>query len=329
MSDSAAEDLSYDDQLEAAWDEHNKPEEEIEETEAPEAVEETTEEPEEATEEAEEPEEEPEADLLEPHQHWKEEDKALFRTLNRQQQEGYLDREKRFQRHYDSTASGFNQAKAAINEYQQMLSPLVQDWERQGLPPSQGLMRLVALEKDLRDNPAQALIRLAGERGVNLEQEYANQPYVDPQVRQVQEELRRVNEEMDKAKRYKEETLQQQQQASQDYAYQQLQTFANTKDDAGNQKYPYINDKTVMSVMGEAMETGQVTNLHDAYEAAMNHMRNHPFFKDQVSKQSDSVQAKVKKAKSASKVVRGETSAASITNQDADILQMLEDAGLE
>lgn len=311
-------------QLEAAWDaQQEASNEEPEATEAEEAPE---------APEADNPDEEPEAEELEqiePHQHWSNEDKEAFKTLSRPQQDAWVDRERRYSHQYDNTARELNSTKQAVGEFHNMISPLVEGWERHGFSPTQGLTRMVALERDLRNDPQAALLRLAKESGVDLEKVHAEQPYVDPQTRQLQEQLRKETEWRENFERQQEQTVQRQQQQVQQQALTQLENFASATDESGNLKYPYVQDKTVMEMMGESIRGGQAQNLPDAYEQAVNSLRSHPLFQEQAQQLSSDTQAKVKKARGASKVVRGDTATAENYDEDAAILKMLEDAGLE
>lgn len=332
MSESAA---SISDQIEEAYDAALQPVEEAP-VDPPETPPETPpeEEPQEIAAEAE---EEAEEELLEPQEHWGNEYKETFRTMNRAQQDRWLEREKMFEdkqrersEEYGRVNTELENSKAAISQFQNMISPLVSDWERQGLAPSQGLMRLVALEKDLRDNPATAVIRMAEQYGVNLEQEIANQPYIDPQTREMQRRVREQEEALETMKRQQTQAREQEQQRVQENAFRQLQAFAGTTDESGAPKYPYVNDPMVQTYMSDALAGGQANSLADAYEQAIGKMREHPFYRDQVQQSTQSTQKKVQRAKEASKVVRGDApEPITPTNEDAAILKMLEDAGLE
>ena len=320
--------------FEAAWAEANGEtiEPEAEKTEETAEVEESAEEesgeqPDDTaeTEEVEEVEEE----KLAPHQHWPAEIKETFAGMTRPQQETWMERERTFEQGFQAKAGELNGAKQAIDEFQGMISPLVDGWQRQGITPSAGLMKMVALERDLRENPAQALIGLASQVGVDLQQEVASQPYVDPQTKAIQNELRELKESREREQRETEQRTQLQQQYATENAKQQFFTFANATDESGKPKYPYVNTKEVMGFMGEAMQGGQFTTLEAAYEGAIAYMRNHPFYKDQVTDKTQSVKQKVERAKKASKTVESKANPGSTSaSLDAQIMEQLEAHGI-
>ena len=334
MADSAEALQTEDEALEAAWEaaeaaaqEAEQPEESPEET-----PEEPTEEPEEAPEEPEEEpeeeaEEEPEA-LLDPLHHWPEAQKAVFSTLTRTQQDERMERERQFERGFQEKQAELGNALKANEEFVSIINPVVENWQRLGMAPSQGLTRMVALEKDLSADPKAALLRLAETYGVDLPAAVADQPYVDPQTRQLQTQLRQQQETMENFQRQQEDFRRQQEQEAQDNAYRELQIFVDTQDDSGQPKYPFARDKQILTMMGEFIQAGQAQNLPDAYEQAVGTFKNHPVYQSQVQASQSSTQAKVQRAKNASKTTKGEQSNPSY-NEDAALLDQLGQMGYE
>ena len=314
------EDISLDDALANAWDDLEA---------QPEAVEEATEEVAEAPEEA-------APELMEPHAHWSEDYKNMFSALpSREHQEAVLQRERLFEQGISQKAAEAKQYQQVNQEFQQMISPLVQDWQRQGMTPSQGLMTLVALQNDLKSDPKAALVRLAQQQQVDLKSTWEEQPYVDPQTQQLQQMVQQQQQVLQNMQRQQQEQTQQaqlhQQQAVKNNAIQQLAAFASETDESGQLKYPYVKDKTVMEVMSESLTTGQSQSLEQAYSGAVSYLRGHPLFKDMVSQSSEEQAAKVQRAKQASKVAKGQhaSSAIEVDDLEADILKQLDAAGYE
>ena len=312
------EDISLDDALANAWDDL-------------EAVEEAGEEVAGESEEVAHVEE-----LMEPHAHWSEDYKSMFSALpTRAHQEAVLQRERLFEQGISQKAAEAKQHHQANQEFQQMISPLVQDWQRQGMTPSQGLMTLVALQNDLKTDPKAALVRLAQQQQIDLKSTWEEQPYVDPQTLQLQQTVQQQQQALENMQRQQYEQTQQaqlrQQQAVRNNAMQQLATFASETDENGQPKYPYVQDKTVMEVMSESLKTGQSQSLEQAYSGAVSYLRGHPLFKDMVSQSSEEQAAKVQRAKQASKVARGQhaSTAIEVDDLEADILKQLDEAGYE
>jgi hypothetical protein len=334
-----AEAVTFEEAAEAAWDEVHDQLEGVEDQPEVEQKAEQTAEPEQESEQPEaaqepadvtDPVDDTPEDLLEPQQHWPDNIKEVFTTFNRSQQEAWMERERLVQSGFEQRRAELENVKGAMTGFQELIAPLVPEWDRQALSPSAGVRRLVALEKDLRENPSQALTRLAQEYGVNLEQTIQDQPYVDPQTRALQTELQELKGWREEQERQRQQSAQQQQQAVQQQAVQQIQQYASLQDDSGNLKYPYITDDTVLIHMTNAVQSGQAVDVLSAYEVAMEKMKGHPFFKAQVQQQSKQAQATVQKAKNASKTVTGDAPTGSpTTNQDAETLRMLEEAGYD
>lgn len=321
-----------DEAFEAAWDEHNAPElEAVETPEAPEPPEtetaETAEVKETETGEVEEVEEV--EDLLEPHQNWPAETQELFRTFNRTQQDAWMERERQVQQGFQQKAAEHDNTRRAFTELQEMIAPFVPDWQRMGMTPTQGVMQMSAIYDGLRQDPANMLMQLANDFGVNLEEIFKEQPYVDPATRQLQNEFRQTQDELRRMRFEQEQAAQYQQQQAHVDAVEQVKHFASLKDDTGSLRYPYAMDKTVMQEMSAAIDSGRARDLHEAYDVAMAYMKSHPVFADQVKQKSSQTQAEVSKAKRASKTVEGDAPT-DIPNDDSDDRQLeklLEEAG--
>lgn len=323
---------NYEQAGEEAWDEHNsEPEAELEAE--PEAEPEEEAEPEAEAEAEPEAEEEPEAEpesKFHAQEHWNPEYKEAFASLDDKGRETLLNRERQYEHGIQQKSTELNQAKQATNYFQETLKPLVPDWTRQGLAPAQGFARMAAREADLREDPTKALLSLAQEFGVDLNKAHADQPYIDPQTRAAQDVARQAQEEVALMRREQEEGAQRQQQTLEQNASRQLQAFASTQDEAGQPKYPHVNDDLFRDMMVRTIQTGQANNLADAYESTQHYLRNHPLFKASVTDSTKETQARVNKAKSASKKVSGTTdNTKTKSNADADTLKLLEDAGFE
>lgn len=316
-------------QLGDAWDEvHGKSEEEApaetEETAEVETEEETEEEPVAEAEPEEEAEEEPEEDSLEPHAHWKNEYKDAFKGMPRGGQEAWLAREKEFEQGIQAKSAELNQASRSLNDIQQAVSPFVQTWQMKGITPYAGIQRALALANELDTNPEQALVSFARERGVNLESAIQEAPYQDPQLAQVERELRELKQQQENAQ-------QTQAQQADEALNRQLHDFKNDVDETGNPKHPHF--ERLFTPMANYMSTGQAQSLEQAYEMAAQYDP-----QIQTEKQGQSKVTKIQqkqkaadKAKVARKSVDSAQDGAKQRQQSVDemILEQLEAGGLE
>ena len=333
MSDALDEsvgDVSLDDQIAAELAQ-------LEPEDSGEASEEVSAEPSEPTAEVtEEPTEEPsepvEEEKLTPYDHWKAEYKETFNGMSRAQQEAWIAREREFDQGIQAKGQELGQAKRFVAELHSIIEPIANDWARQGLQPAAGIRRAIALKQALRDDPQKALLQLAQERGVDLQQTWAEQPYVDPKVQQLERQLT-------EQRRQQEEWLAQQEAQREQYAQQQRQqaeqqilTMAEAKSESGELLYPHMQH--VMGNMAQILNNGHANSLESAYHLAVQELRNHPVLRDVLQSQTkataESRKQEADKAKAASRAVESNTTGATSTPKslDQDILEALEANGI-
>lgn len=298
-------------------------EDEIEQPEAETAEAEEPEEQEEAA-EAEESEVEEESPPIEARHHWKAADKELFAEMPRNVQQRWLEREDEFQSGMVKKGEELAQVRQFQESVQSAVSPYVQDWQIKGIDPYTGFQRALAIVGKLDKDPQSALVELAQERGVNLEQAIQDAPYVDPQVHELQRQVRELSEQQ--------ETVQQSQtQAQQQGIEQTLRDFEDARDADGNPKHPHF--QRLFEPMGIYIKTGKAQGLEDAYELAM---RYDPDIQNELAQQNkvSTIQSKkesAKRAKAASKTVDSPSTGVTKPTQTLDdaIMEQLEAQGVQ
>lgn len=269
---------------------------------------------------------------LEPLHHWPEAYKGLFKELTPANQKLYMERERKFEDAYRSKSTEAAQASRALDDFRKIIAPHLQGWQRQGLTPSQGVTRWAALEKDLQEKPAETLIGLAKQMGVDLGEAIAEQPYVHPAVAGLQDELRQVRETLAQREEHDRQAAQRQRQSQSEAALHQIEAFASETNPDGSKKYPLVEDRLVMQTMSQLLTAGQVRDLPAAYEGAIAHLKQHPLYQETQAQQVQTAQADVTRAEKASRTVQPSAEAApagGIDDDDAAILRQLEAAGLE
>lgn len=272
-----------------------------------------------------------EEEKLSPHEHWKAEYKDGFSGMSRPQQDLWLQREKEFEQGYQQRGRELNQAKQFVNELHGIIEPVVNDWARQGLKPDAGIRRAIALEQALRDNPAETLISLAQERGVDLQQSWAQQPYEDPAIQEMRKQITELKREREQGQARQEEAQREDYARQHQAAMAQIAGMRDAKDESGNPKYPYIEH--LVGNMTEALTSGRAQTLETAYDLAAQELRSHPLVKDVLAKSTreaaDRSQAEADKAREASRTVDSNTTGTA--NQpkslDDDILEAIEAHG--
>lgn len=232
------------------------------------AVEDTEAEEVEAVEEVAEPAEPP----LEPIENWPADAKERFQALaelegGREYQQFLVDQYKSMQGDYtkktQAAAEERRQFEGTLSEYrqiQQAFQPIAGHWQAQGMSMAQGAAQLAYYSQELAKNPAGTIMRLAQEYNVDLTQALQEQPYVDPTVRSLQEQIQQQNAAIQQT----EQAMYQQRLSG---AHATIDAFRNATDDAGNPAHPYFDQ--VEETMGQLVEKGLAQNLEDAYTKAV------------------------------------------------------------
>lgn len=271
---------------------------------------------------------EQEEEKLTPYDHWKADYKEAFSGMSRGHQEAWLAREKEFDQGMLAKGQELRQAKMFVSELHGIIEPVVNDWARQGLQPAAGVRRAIALEQALRDNPQEALVQLARERGVDLQQTWAEQPYEDPAIREMRKQNEELKNTIEHWQKQQSDAQQAQQAQAQQNAEQQILAMRDATDESGSPRFPYLEH--VMGNMAQILNNGHAQSLESAYQLAVQEMRNHPILKEALASQTrqtaDSRTKEAEKAKNAARAVDSNTTGA--TNQpktlDEDILEALE-----
>lgn len=215
---------------------------------------------------------EPELPPIDAPNSWKKEFKDSFSGIDRSVQEYILQREQDFERGIGEKGQELASFRQRVEQFDNALSPLVQNWQMQGLAPEQGLQSLVAWSQALQSNPQGTLLELAKQYNVNLEETLADQPYVDPAIQQYEQQIRDMQAQMESFQN-------QQSQAQQNAALQQLDAFEKATDAEGNLKHPWFNYSVtgqngeirypVVEDMSYLMQTGKCQDTYTAYETAV------------------------------------------------------------
>ena len=130
----------------------------------------------------------------------------------------------------------------------------------QGMDTVGGVRQLVSYAEQLARDPAGTIPQLAKLYGVDLQSLVAEQPYVDPQVAQLQSQLEQLT-------RQQQMSLQQQQQAQYNRLIEEVRSFETAAHENGNPKAPHFN--RVFDRMVGLARGGLVNSIQDAYEMAV------------------------------------------------------------
>lgn len=124
---------------------------------------------------------------------WAADAKALWATLPPAIQQAVAKRE-------GEMANGGRQWSEEKRRYETTLAPLVQETQRLGISPEQGLNSLIAAHRMLNENPSAAIARLAQQYGVDLATLASNppaeQPRFDPMVSQLSQHVQALESQL-------------------------------------------------------------------------------------------------------------------------------------
>ena len=144
---------------------------------------------------------------------------------------------------------------AALQPYQQLINEL-------GATPDQMIRQGLGLMQALRNNPQETLQRLAREARVELGKP-EDQPWVDPQVAELRNELNRIQREQ---RQIQEMAIRNQRERVIQEVNAQLQAFVEAKDDSGEQLHPHVSNPQVEKFMAALVKDG--FTLDEAYAKA-------------------------------------------------------------
>ena len=215
---------------------------------------------------------EPAEPPLEPIENWPADAKERFQRLaaledGREYQQFLVDQYKSMQGDYtkktQAAAEERRQFEGTLSEYQQLqraIEPISSQWRMQGIAPTQGIAQLVQYGQALASDPAGTIMHLAQQYNVDLSQALQEQPYVDPTVRSLQEQIQQQNQALQQWQQ-----AQVQQQVS--GVKSEIEAFKGATDDSGNPAHPYYDQ--VENTMAQLVQSGMAADLPEAYAKAV------------------------------------------------------------
>lgn len=270
-----------------------------------------------------------EVEPIEPPKSWSKEDAKTWSALPREVQDVISRREKQRD---DGVLHKLQELQNMRSKYQQIEGAIApyQDWlhlSKTDLPTA--LQNYFATQKFLTQDPKGALLHLASQLNVSLDelvQQTPNQPPADPRVMQLQQQLSQLQQQQ-----------QQQQMAVQQQVYEhamgEVQSFMSATDEQGNLKYPHFADlereiELLVPVLKQSSPSASNQEiLRQAYERAAwgnesvrSKLKQEEFKKLQETKRTQAVQAK-QRAKSVSGSPNG-----TVTNAPDDSIRGLLEA---
>lgn len=209
---------------------------------------------------------------------------------------------------YKETQGYVTKKEQELADYRKRLDPIYETikpyegyWAQQGLSPDAGVRQLLSYAEALARDPASTIPQLAQMYGVDLQSLVAEQPYVDPTVSALQQQL----QSMQQAQQYQMQAAQQQQMHR---LTEEIRAFETAADEQGNPKAPHF--ARVWDSMVRLANGGLAKNIQEAYDkaVALDHELQAEIAAERAKKDAAVRAAEAKKALDASRGVKSKGS---------------------
>lgn len=211
---------------------------------------------------------EPPAEPIQPHARWDEALKAQFVTWPRDVQQAFLDRHNAFEGDYTRKTQELAEQRKGVEPLVQEVGKWTNYLTQLGVRPEQAFSQMLTTEFTLRtgtpEQKASALAYLAQQYGVNLPSspggEGQAKPAFDPSVTQLHQTVAGLQSQLQQYKQQREADEYQRAQA-------EFNAFGQTKDTAGNPRYPYFD--RVKDTIIQLVANGHADSWEVAYDRAV------------------------------------------------------------
>ncbi len=138
-----------------------------------------------------------------------------------------------------TTQSERDKYRAAAERWNGVIQPYEQQYRMSGMDPVNGVQQALAWAQAIQQNPQQTLQQLAQMYGVDFSKAKEDEPYVDPYVKQIEQQYAQRFGRIEQAINGVLGTFTQQ---SQSQALGYIEQFATATDESGNLLHPHFND---------------------------------------------------------------------------------------
>lgn len=259
---------------------------------------------------------------------WGKQYKEVFQQIaqtpeQRAYAEAWLNQWKETQGYITKRDQEFAEYRKSADPLREVISPYEGYWKMQGMDARQGLTQILSYAEGLARDPRSMLPQLAKMYGVDLAELVAEQPYIDPQVAQLQAKLQAVEGRT-------QQWEQQQQQQQYHRLTEEVRAFETATDENGNPKHPHFS--RVFDRMVGLARGGLANSIQEAYEIAVSLDKELQAETAAQKAQAEAVAraAEAKKALEASKTVKSKAPTAGEPPQQSlrdELAQQLEAAG--
>ena len=248
-------------------------------------------------------------ELIEAPAHWPDEIKGRFGELGKLQggnewQKWLLDRHKSMEGDYTKKTQAFADFRKNYEPVHSLLEPYLPQLQQAGMGPADLIQRYFEADKRLQENPTDALKWLAEQYGVDLSKLPQHQQ-ADPAYTKLQQELAEL-------RRSVQTREQQESQTRLNATLNEINTFADEKDETGNPKRPYFGEvvNDMMALAQALRASGQTPKLQDLYDRAV---WANPEVRQRLIAAEKQAQAKLEADEAAKKAARAKKASASVS----------------
>ncbi|MGB1373827.1 MAG: hypothetical protein ACPG6R_11945 [Aequoribacter sp.] len=231
---------------------------------------------EEAVAEVEEIAEEVVEDLPEPltaPQHWPKDRQELFNGATPEIQQAWIDRETEVDRGFNEKSQQFQEIQNTLNRYNQVIDPIRQSLQLQGMDEVQWLGQMAAYQDALNRDPMSVIRSVANQYGVDLSNLGGqSDEFQDPALTALKDELQSVKQQLSQATQTQEQYAQQQAQYEQKQAEKQVIAFKEQTNAEGQLEHPHfaaVQNDIIKLVHGYKAIEVPVPGIHDLYAEAV------------------------------------------------------------
>lgn len=204
---------------------------------------------------------------LSPLSHWAQEKKKTFQNLNAEAKKFILEREKDFNSDYTKKTQKLAEERKIAEKYRKAISPHEDYLKSMGLDPYEAAQSLIAFERQLANaspkEKAKIIKDLADQYKADFSEDEEGQEELHPTIKRLELEVR-------EQKAYLARLEQESQKSKENDLARQVNEFKNTKDAAGNLKYPHFEKvmKKMGTIINTAVEDGEDITMDQAYQDA-------------------------------------------------------------
>jgi hypothetical protein len=194
-------------------------------------------------------------------EHWAAEDKEVFKSLDKRGKDFLIRRHKDMEAGYTKKQQALAEAAKVAETYNNMMRPHQDYLKQRNVSPEVAFEKLMAAERVLmngtQEEKALIMQKLARDYKVDLSIEVDPIQQHNQIVLQKLQELEQRQQQLDRMK---------EQEVTASYQHQ-IVSFAQSKDEQGNLKYPHF--EKIKKDMGLVLQAGKAQTLEEAYELSI------------------------------------------------------------